>query len=613
MDVTALQRHTGKCGMSVKTGMSASHSNSGSTEVDDHSNIAPSMHLDFDPEAMENNNNFLDMEVNDDDDDDDDDSMDSMPALSQRVDLGEIEEEEDDLCQGDLIVNVNFHEERERLIPSETNIDPPAEVSEATPFDFQHFLASSPRMTKQDLSMMKILKECDDASTPKGFFDKIMALLKKETFKNGFDIAKAQTRGTFMSNLHSKFPSPKPRVVQVPLRDKKTGQPTNHCVGVMVFPFLDQLTDLLQDHDIFSDPANLCLNIQEADFYAQFNPQEQDRFNESMGADWYRRTYQQFITDPNSEVLIPIILYADCTGTDAYQRYSLEPWMFTLALFRRHVRERSSSWKHLGFQPSPDTKAFGTKFDAESLVQLYHDCLKVMLADLIHCQKNPPVRPVRFGGVTKNVTLRIVVAYIMGDQKSQDVVVGRKPVTKTAGRIHRSCMTSHPDASNCDRVCQWVNRTTILKLTSIAMTTKDATFMSSFDAQYPSVRGGLGRRHRAMLYVKRRSALAKNILAKVYSSYTIDNAFTPVCFGANANGVNRATLDDPMHVGESGCFEYIIKSIYDPMTEAESTKIDFMVEEMLGKSNLRSSVRDMYPRINFTRGFSRLTLLTCGE
>ena len=85
--------------------------------------------------------------------------------------------------------------------------------------------------------MMKILKECDDASTPKCFFDKIMALLKKETSKNGFNIAKTQTRGTLMANLHSKFPSAEPRVVQVPLRNKKPGQTTDHCVGVMVFPF----------------------------------------------------------------------------------------------------------------------------------------------------------------------------------------------------------------------------------------------------------------------------------------------------------------------------------------------------------------------------------------
>lgn len=590
--------------------MSASQLKSGDTENDDDTDVGPSMLFEFDHVDTEHNINLVASEEEEDVDDDDDDSLDSMPALSQRSDAEENDEEED-LYQEDLYDNVNFHAEGELLVAAEPNFQ--AEVSEATPFDFKHFLAGSPSMTKQDLSTMRILKECDNASTPKGFFDKIMALLKKETSKNGFDIAKTQTRGTFMAKLHSKFPSPKPRVVQVPLRDKKTGQPTNHCVGVMVFPFLDQLTDLLEDHDIFADPTNLCLNTLEADFYAQFNPEEKDRFNESMGADWYRRTYEQLITDPNSEVLIPIILYADCTGTDAYQRYSLEPWMFTLALFRRHIRERSSSWKHLGFQPSPDTKAFGTTFDAQSLVQLYHDCLKVMLADLIHCQNNPPVRPVRFGAVTKNVTLRIVVAYIMGDQKSQDVVVGRKPVTKTAGRIHRGCMTSHPDASNCDRVCQWVNRTTILKLTSIARAPKDTTFMSSFDTQFPLVHGGFGRRRRAMSYVKRRSLLANNILAKVFSSYAIDNAFSPVCFGANVNGVNRATLDDPMHVGESGCFEYIIKSIYDPMTEAESTKIDFLVEAMLGKTSLRSSVRDMYPRINFTRGFSRLTLLTCGE
>ena len=123
------------------------------------------------------------------------------------------------------------------------------------------------------------------------------------------------------------------------------------------------------------------------------------------------------------------------------------------------------------------------------------------------------------------------------------------------------------------------------------MVPKDATFMSSFNVQNPLVWRGLGPCQRAMFYVKRRSAQAKNI-AKVFLSYTIDNDFTPVCFGANTNGVNHATLANPiMHVSESGCLEYIIKSIYCPMTaEAKSTKINFMVKEVLGESNLRSSV-----------------------
>ena len=88
---------------------------------------------------MEEDNNLSDMEDkvddnNDDNDndnhkDDDHDSMDSMPAFSQRSKSEEIHDKEYDLCQGDLCDNINFHEERELLVPSETNVYPPAEVS----------------------------------------------------------------------------------------------------------------------------------------------------------------------------------------------------------------------------------------------------------------------------------------------------------------------------------------------------------------------------------------------------------------------------------------------------------------------------------------------------
>ena len=45
--------------------------------------------------------------------------------------------------------------------------------------------------------------------------------------------------------------------------------------------------------------------------------------------------------------------------------------------------------------------------------------IKIMLADLIHCQKKPPVRPVRSGAVTKNVTLRIVVASLWAIRRAR--------------------------------------------------------------------------------------------------------------------------------------------------------------------------------------------------
>jgi hypothetical protein len=58
--------------------------------------------------------------------------------------------------------------------------------------------------------------------------------------------------------------------------------------------------------------------------------------------------------DPDNDFFLPLVLYRDKTGTNINQRYPLEPWMFTMPVLCRHVREKANSWHHLGFIPSLD-------------------------------------------------------------------------------------------------------------------------------------------------------------------------------------------------------------------------------------------------------------------
>jgi hypothetical protein len=83
---------------------------------------------------------------------------------------------------------------------------------------------------------------------------------------------------------------------------------------------------------------------------------------------WYKQTYAEFVTDPQKKLLLPLLFYIDETGTDVFQRYPLEPLMFTLGILRNFIPERSSSWRHAGFIP----KVAKAKTLGESL-QLYFD------------------------------------------------------------------------------------------------------------------------------------------------------------------------------------------------------------------------------------------------
>ncbi len=142
--------------------------------------------------------------------------------------------------------------------------------------------------------------------------------------------------------------------------------------------------------------------------------------------------------DHDLQFLLPLIFYIDETGTDAFQRYPLEPLMFTFAVIRRHMREKSGAWRHAGFVP----KVSNYDSSLEGL-QMYHECLSAILVDLEELQANPPIVELNLGGMKKRVRLILEVAFVMGDQKSQDNLCGRKLSNSGgAARIHRGCMGS---------------------------------------------------------------------------------------------------------------------------------------------------------------------------
>ena len=172
-------------------------------------------------------------------------------------------------------------------------------------------------------------------------------------------------------------------------------------------------------------------------------------------------------------------------------------------------------------------------------------------------------------------------------------------------------MTSSLNASNPEWKCEWVRKDIILKLTEAALT--DDESLESL-RQYCLDKGQTQKDQRnALLYTKRRSKMANAILQYVFSTHAVVNAFSVLDFGDNPEGIHRAAIDDTMHFGEGGYFKYINETFLDPLHPTEAKEIDYMVETILGRSVLRSSILGEYPRINFTRGFTRLTLLTASE
>jgi hypothetical protein len=110
--------------------------------------------------------------------------------------------------------------------------------------------------------------------------------------------------------------------------------------------------------------------------------------------------------------------------------------MFTTTLLKRSQREKSGLWRHLGFIPPCDDPAA----TPEQAMQLFYDCLNVILMDLKELQQSPPEIEFYLGGVLMKKHLLLPVAFVMGDQLCQDKHCGRISVNGGgAGCLHRRC------------------------------------------------------------------------------------------------------------------------------------------------------------------------------
>jgi hypothetical protein len=78
---------------------------------------------------------------------------------------------------------------------------------------------------------------------------------------------------------------------------------------------------------------------------------------------------------------------------------------------------------------------------------------------------------INLGRVWQKRRLHIHVSVVMGNQKSQDYIYGRKSInSRNAGRVHHSCMTSGMQGSNMVAGCCLANPDVISQLNKIAMT-----------------------------------------------------------------------------------------------------------------------------------------------
>jgi len=160
-----------------------------------------------------------------------------------------------------------------------------------------------------------------------------------------------------------------------------------------------------------------------------------NKVDEVVDGFWYKQTVQECARIANGEQFLVLgsIFYCDKTGTDVYQRNSLEPFSFTFCLFNCEYRYKTAAWHALGYIPDLENMSSTTHcvsrdgFIGESQsCQNFNTCLKILLNPLVGDQgKSTPIYiNVHFGDKVALCQVFFPVAYVMGDGLSSNKMCG---------------------------------------------------------------------------------------------------------------------------------------------------------------------------------------------
>jgi hypothetical protein len=188
------------------------------------------------------------------------------------------------------------------------------------------------------------------------------------------------------------------------------------------------------------NPENLAINRNPDDWFLPYSPDDQGEgsmLDEILSASCYQDYVKNvWAKRPDKEncFICPLLGYSDGTNIDSRDRFSLEPFLFTFALFCQHLRNQPEAWGHFGLIPDIYLHSKASKGVASSsrkrtgeTARNFHKILKVLLQPVLDLQETGiPNFPLRVGNRIKMVTLLIPLFLITADGLEADKMAGRK-------------------------------------------------------------------------------------------------------------------------------------------------------------------------------------------
>ena len=423
--------------------------------------------------------------------------------------------------------------------------------------------------------------------------------------------------------MHRKFPSPPPERIEVQLESM------TEPIVVYRFDAMLQLQQHLLRHDLYGDLTHL--NVDPNHRWDQSHLSPSSNMGEVTDGEWYRDAVDVYITNPAVDnlglnqpeqfqrFLITLEQYQDSTGTDNKESFSLEPVVLTTGILKSKFTGDSTSRFPLGYIPSlANDKSSATQSHRRSAlkgfglnVRDYHKCLSVILEPLVEAMKNPPLLRVLLGDQVRKVRATIVMGAVLGDGKSNDMSAARVMNSHRTLRLSRATLTPSQVAADVFQSFTWIQTHVIETLTRAAKFDEANGAPSNWNRFLAELRTQKMRdQHHSA--AKRRARISTDILRFALGSHAVDNAFFSLNF-ASPYGIFGHSLADIMHLLEEGLILYVLATFLNPLSDSVLSQLDIYTEELLGPKANRCTGRRNFPRVNFTRGYSRLTLLASHE
>ena len=117
-------------------------------------------------------------------------------------------------------------------------------------------------------------------------------------------------------------------------------------IDITTFDFETMLRSLLMDSHLISDINNFDVDVQNP--FSKYT-NEDKRLSVVNSGSWYNNAYNHCITDPSSEMLVPICFACDKTQIKKSGKASCWPLLFSTTLFNQNIRNKSIAWRPLGY------------------------------------------------------------------------------------------------------------------------------------------------------------------------------------------------------------------------------------------------------------------------